>query len=858
LPNRKNVLRMDEAGARFQEASGNTAANTGPIAAVKHRHTVKTAAAETIRHTAEPAAATQRHTAEPAAVAHRHTVEPAAVAHRHTVEPAVVAPVPVPAVDGALLDPAPEQWVFALDIGTRTIMGVVGEERGDRIEVLAVHVLEHDQRAMLDGQIHDIAKVAAGARRVKEALEARLGRRLVKVAVAAAGRVLKTCQVSVTREVDESLEIDAQLVGALEMEGIRRAQEQIAAELPDNGRNPFYCVGYSVIHYHVNDLPISNLIGHRGTHIGADLLATFLPHMVVDSLHTVMDRIGLQVASMTLEPIAALNVAIPRDLRMLNLALVDVGAGTSDIAITRGGTVVGYAMAPYAGDEVTEAIAQQYLVDFQTAERIKLSLGDADGEIAFLDILDNQVVVPVGAVLDVIRPVVENLARTIAERVIACNGGKSPNAIFLVGGGSQTPELARTLSGIMGLPAERVAVRNRAIARNIVYDGSELQGPESITPFGILTTAFQQAGRDFYHVYVEDRQIRLYNARRMAVSDALLLAGYVPDQLIGKSGRSMTITLNGMEKVIRGGFGKPAIIGRNGQPAGLTTTVEPGDRISVCEAERGADAVSVAGDHAAACQPVVLVLAGTRYQVPGRLLCNGKAVEPQTPLQDGDSLVVEPPGTVAEMAAVFELDPEAFTFRRDGRRLSPMDALAPGDVVVCRPQAQADDAAAVAETEAIGEPARPGEPASHEESDDSGEPASQGKSASLEEPASPVESARPDEPVRPEDSVAAVDALSQAMPPVAADAAPAPAAVPSPGPVAPRPAAEPDVVITVNGDTVRLPATGGSHMFVDVFTQYPFDLTNPQGTIGLRLNGRDAGFTDPIKTGDSLEIVWRE
>ncbi len=800
LPNRKNVLRMDEAGARHQEPSGNKVAKTGP----------------------------------------------AALQHRLTLEPAGVVSATAPVVDEASLEPAPEEWVFALDIGTRTIMGVVGEERGDRIEVLAVQVLEHAQRAMLDGQIHDIAKVAAGARKVKEALEARLGRRLQRVAVAAAGRVLKTCQVSVTREIDESREIDAQLVGALEMEGIRRAQDQIATELPDNGRNPFYCVGYSVIHYHVNDLPIANLIGHRGTLIGADLLATFLPHMVVDSLHTVMERIGLQVSSMTLEPIAALNVAIPRDLRMLNLALVDVGAGTSDIAITRGGTVVGYAMAPFAGDEVTEAIAQQYLVDFHTAERIKLSLGEPAGEIAFHDILDNQMVVPVDAVLDVIRPVVENLARTIAERVIACNGGKAPNAVFLVGGGSQTPELAHLLSGIMGLPAERVAVRNRSIARNIGYEGSELQGPESITPFGILTTAFQQAGRDFYHVYVEDRPIRLYNARRMAVSDALLLAGYVPDQLIGKSGRSLTIMLNGMEKVIRGGFGKPAVIERNGQPAGLTTTVEPGDRISVREAERGPDAVSSAGDHAGACRPVVLVLAGVQYEVPGRLLCNGKVVEPQTPLRDGDSLVVEPPSTVAELAALFELDPESVAFRRNGRRLAAADPLALGDVVECRPRAQADDLESGVKPAWVAAPSPVTEAKPTSGPVPAGEQMQAGEQPPIDEPApigkpAPVTGLMPETHALDEGSAATDGPLAHV-----------------PGIGKPCPAAGTDVVITVNGDTVRLPAAAGQHMFVDVFTQYPFDLTNPKGTIALRLNGRDAGFTDPIQTGDCIEILWRE
>ena len=135
-------------------------------------------------------------------------------------------------------------------------------------------------------------------------------------------------------------------------------------------RNQYYCVGYSVINYYLNGYMISKLTGHKGKTAGAEILATFLPLTVVDSLYSVVNRTGLEVSSLTLEPIAAINVAIAPDLRLLNLALVDIGAGTSDIALTKEGSVFAYAMAPIAGDEITERISQQYLVDFATAEKI--------------------------------------------------------------------------------------------------------------------------------------------------------------------------------------------------------------------------------------------------------------------------------------------------------------------------------------------------------------------------------------------------------------------------------------------------------------------------------------------------------
>ena len=85
------------------------------------------------------------------------------------------------------------------------------------------------------------------------------------------------------------------------------------------------------------------------------MLATFLPQEVVESLYTVVQGADMEVYSLTLEPIAAINVAIPEQYRLLNIALVDVGAGTSDIAITKNGSIVAYGMIPMAGDELTEA-----------------------------------------------------------------------------------------------------------------------------------------------------------------------------------------------------------------------------------------------------------------------------------------------------------------------------------------------------------------------------------------------------------------------------------------------------------------------------------------------------------------------
>ena len=103
---------------------------------------------------------------------------------------------------------------------------------------------------------------------------------------------------------------------------------------------------------------MGNLEGHKAKSIAVDLIATFLPDDVVDGLYKAVEFAGLHVANLTLEPIAAIQVAIPEKFRMLNMALVDVGAGTSDISITKEGTITAYGMIPVAGDSLTDILVQ--------------------------------------------------------------------------------------------------------------------------------------------------------------------------------------------------------------------------------------------------------------------------------------------------------------------------------------------------------------------------------------------------------------------------------------------------------------------------------------------------------------------
>ena len=82
--------------------------------------------------------------------------------------------------------------VFGLDIGTRNVVGTVGYKTENEFVVVAQYMLEHETRAMLDGQIEDIDQVAGAVSLVTHRLEEASGRRLTRACVAAAGRALRT------------------------------------------------------------------------------------------------------------------------------------------------------------------------------------------------------------------------------------------------------------------------------------------------------------------------------------------------------------------------------------------------------------------------------------------------------------------------------------------------------------------------------------------------------------------------------------------------------------------------------------------------------------------------------------------
>jgi cell division ATPase FtsA len=329
------------------------------------------------------------------------------------------------------------------------------------------------------------------------------------------------------------------------------------------------------------------LEAHRGKKASVEMIATFLPNVVVEGLYSVMDLCGLSVASLTLEPIAAMNAIIPKEIRLINIALVDIGAGTSDIAISKDGSILAYAMATTAGDEITEEIIKTYFVDFDTAESIKQTCC-AGQEYIYKDIFGIERGITPEDFVSKIHPSVEVLAETICENILKANDG-APAAVFLIGGGSLIKGLPEAVAKRLEIPLERVARGSNESLKGIDTCGNAM-GAEFITPLGIAVTGILNKGYDFSVVTLNDKAVRIFNNKKITVFELLTIAGYKSAQILGRSGHNLTYSLNGERRVVRGGGFEPAQISLDGESVSLHEIISGGAQINFTPAVCGENA----------------------------------------------------------------------------------------------------------------------------------------------------------------------------------------------------------------------------------------------------------------------------
>ena len=705
--------------------------------------------------------------------------------------------------------------VFGLDIGTRNVVGTVGyRTEENEFIVVAQYVAEHETRAMLDGQIHDIGRVGRTIAKVKEELELQIGKPLTEVCIAAAGRVLKTVTTNIVYDFPEETVVTGEDIHTLDLLGIEKAQD-ILKEMNDT-KYKFYCVGYSVVRYYLNDEPFSNLESHKANQISEDIIVTFLPEDVVDGLYAAVGMAGLSVANMTLEPIAAINVAIPENFRLLNIALVDIGAGTSDISVTKDGSIIAYGMIPLAGDEITELIVQHYLVDFKTAEHIKLGCGMGD-KVTYKDIMLIEHTIPSKEVWELTAPVVDKMTTEVAAKIKELNGDKSVSAAFIVGGGGKVHGYTEMLAEKLGLVKERVALRGEEVLQEVTFLQPEIKkDPLLVTPIGICLNYYDQRN-NFIMVRFNGERIKLYDNNKLTIVDAALQAGFPNEELFPKRGQELQFTVNGVTRIVRGEPGESAVIRMNDKPANINTPLEPNSEIVIEPSTKGTPAACTLEQlEEYTASDMAFIVNGRVVRCPKFLEVNGSIELPSYEIKSGDQIETRNFYTVGQLAEFMDVEVDweheilvnnrtataetliyenftlDWTILSFGAAAVPMDELPVADMDALRGENR--DMESMNEEESI-----------------ASEEAEEGEMS---------------EGVQTEEG----------QPSVAGS----------------------EIVVVINGQPVRL--TGkNSYIFVDIFDFYEFDLKASAGrAVITKLNGNNAQFSATLSDGDEIELGWQE
>ena len=710
--------------------------------------------------------------------------------------------------------------VFGLDIGTRSIVGTVGYKTGDQFYVVAQRVREHETRAMLDGQIHDIGRVGMTIAQVKSELEAAIGGKLNDVCIAAAGRVLKTVTVHTQQQFEEEKEITAEDIYALDSKGIENAYDEFNHNNDSDVK--FYCVGYSVMRYYMNNYVIGNLESHKAKEIGVDLIATFLPEDVVDGLYKAVGQAGLEVVNLTLEPIAAIQVAIPEMYRMLNIALVDVGAGTSDISITQGGSIVAYGMIPIAGDALTEVIAQHCLVDFATAEQIKRDCGEKEA-IEYKDIMGLSQTISREELLTVVKPVVETMTKQVADKIKELNGDKAVSAVFVVGGGGKIPGYTETLAQELGIVPERVALRGAEVMQKIQFLEKETKKDSLlVTPIGICLSFYEQSN-SFVFVTFNNRRIKLYDNARLAVVDAAMQADFPNESLFPKRGRALHFTLGGKSRMMRGQLGEAAVITVNGSAADIYTPIHANDVIAVQESTAGEAAHLTVSQLPEFGASISVIVNEKKITLPKFASVNGQLQSGYYDICENDEIEMLCFYTVRQIAEFMDVVINEQMNIYVNNKLADMDTHVFENFSVIWTMETLE----LSDVEQYEDAAK--ESASEE-----------GSYADL-----------PDG-----DGMEADDMAKSATAKNAAQTDPDAEQAGEETEAAPRTPVT--IGVTVNNRPIVLSGKP-SYVFVDVFDYIDFDLSKPQGKgIVTRLNGKDAQYMEPLTGGDMIEIYWKE
>jgi cell division protein FtsA len=270
-------------------------------------------------------------------------------------------------------------YLVALDVGTEFIKALVGRVIGDEIEIIGVGRSHQSLADMQAGAIADIAAVVANCDQALAAAERQAQVSARTAVIGIAGELVKgtTSTVRFTRKnPSKELSIDemARIIDMVQSRAEAKARHQLAWEL--GGKDvEIRLVNSALVRIDIDGYKVTNPVGFQGKDVVVEMYTAFAPMIHIGALERSAAELDLELLAVAAEPFAVARSVVGDDPNAtVSAILMDVGGGTTDIAVVNEGGVEGTKMFGIGGRAFTQAIARELDVDFNRAESLKVGL----------------------------------------------------------------------------------------------------------------------------------------------------------------------------------------------------------------------------------------------------------------------------------------------------------------------------------------------------------------------------------------------------------------------------------------------------------------------------------------------------
>lgn len=269
--------------------------------------------------------------------------------------------------------------IIALDIGTENVKALIGRIKGDEIEIVGVGRAHQDLADMQAGAIADIAGVVGNCDEALAQAEKMAGVSVRGTVIGIAGELVKgtTTTVKFTRK-DPSKALDLpeieRIIGMVQARALEKAKSQLAWEL--GGKEvEIRLVNSALVSITIDGYTVSSPLGFQGRDVLIQLYTAFAPLIHIGALERTAHELDLNLLAVAAEPFAVARSIIGNDPNAnMSAVLMDVGGGTTDIAVLNEGGVEGTKMFGIGGRAFTRSIERELATDFEQAETLKLAI----------------------------------------------------------------------------------------------------------------------------------------------------------------------------------------------------------------------------------------------------------------------------------------------------------------------------------------------------------------------------------------------------------------------------------------------------------------------------------------------------